>query len=90
MEMHRRNQVSGQARLVEIKIEGQLDESWSNWLEGMEVNIDGSVTTIRGVIKDQVALRGVLSKIWDVNLTLISVKTIEIETSHRRGKGERR
>jgi len=91
MKMDRHHQVPDRARMVEIKIQGQLDDSWSDWLEGMEVGVDGSMTTLRGVVLDQAALRGILSKIWDVNLSLISLNTIEIgssETIEREGNNE--
>jgi hypothetical protein len=70
-----------QARMVEIRIQGQLDESWSDWLEGMEVTVDDHSTILRGIIPDQAALRGILSKMWDVNLTLISIKVEEFNLS---------
>ena len=75
------HQMSNQARMVEIRIQGELDESWSDWLEGMEITVDDQMTTLRGVIRDQAALRGILSKIWDVNLSLISIKADEVEPS---------
>jgi hypothetical protein len=87
--MDQRKRFSDQARLVEIRIQGQLDESWPDWLEGMEVTVDDHLTTLRGVIPDQAALRGILSKIWDVNLFLISVNTIEKGSSDTNAKGER-
>ena len=86
MKTDRHHKVSDQARMVEIKIKGQLDESWSDWLEGMDVGVDGSMTTLRGVVLDQAALRGILSKIWDVNLSLISLNTIEIGSSKTIGR----
>ncbi len=71
------HQVSDQTRTYEIRIQGQLDDSWSDWLEGMEVTVEDNMTTLRGEIVDQAALRGILSKIWDVNLYLISINAIE-------------
>jgi hypothetical protein len=87
MKIDHRNQVSEQARMYEIRIQGQLDKSWSDWMEGMQIRIDGSMTILYGVIPDQAALRGILSKIWDVNLSLISISMIDIESSCTRGKG---
>lgn len=65
--------------LYEIKIKGHLDEHWLDWFEGMtlqhavdeETGLD--LTVLRGVFADQPALHGVLAKIRDLNLTLISV-----------------
>jgi hypothetical protein len=59
--------------LYEIKVRGQLDEKWSEWFGGMTITFDSDVTTLTGPVVDQAALRGMLSKIWDLNLTLISV-----------------
>ncbi len=63
----------------EIKIQGQLDSQWSIWFEGMNVThiengeSDLACTLIAGPVVDQPALHGLLTKIRDLNLTLISV-----------------
>lgn len=56
-----------------IEVEGQLDESWSGWFSGMTLTSQDDVSTLTGPLADQVALRGLLSRIWDLNLTLVSV-----------------
>jgi hypothetical protein len=66
----------------QIKIQGRLDESWSDWLEGMAITYESgsegsSTTTLTGAIMDQAALSGILTRIWSLNLTLISVTRIE-------------
>jgi hypothetical protein len=71
-----------QAARYRIKVQGMLDEGWSDWFSGMTVTFGGAgddapTTTLTGVVADQAALRGVLSKLWDLNLTLISVDRIE-------------
>lgn len=60
-----------------IKVEGRLDKSWSGWFSDLTVTYEGGVSTLTGHVADQAALRGILSKIWDLNLTLISVLRIE-------------
>lgn len=68
--------------LYEIKINGLLDEHWKPWFEGMELgNVTNgetgeACTLITGQIADQPALHGLLAKIRDLNLTLISVRKI--------------
>jgi hypothetical protein len=62
----------------QITLQGSLDPDWSDWLNGFEVrtevNSDGACTTIlAGEIPDQAALRGVLNKIWDLNLELVAL-----------------
>jgi hypothetical protein len=57
----------------QIRIQGVLDQNWTCWFEGLSIEeVDGE-TLITGPFKDQAALRGVLNKIWDLNLTLISL-----------------
>jgi hypothetical protein len=60
----------------EIRAEGVLDERWSAWFDGLAVTSDGDVTTITGPVADQSALHGVLAKVHDLGLTLISVRRI--------------
>jgi len=73
----------------EIKIKGSLDNHWSQWFEGMVLKrVDNSeigqiCTLITGPIPDQPALHGLLAKIRDLNLTLISVHRINSETNKR-------
>ncbi len=61
----------------EIKVLGHLDESWSGWLEGMVISYNNGCTVLTGKMADQAALRGLLSKVWDLNQTLISVNRVE-------------
>jgi hypothetical protein len=60
----------------EIKVEGQLDKSWSGWFSDLTVTYEDGVSTLAGHVTDQAALRGILSRIWDLNLALISVVRI--------------
>lgn len=58
----------------EIKVEGYLDECWSDWLGGLTVTHDGQgCTLLVGAIADQAALHGILAQIRDLGLTLISL-----------------
>ena len=62
----------------QVKIRGHLNVKWAEWLCGKNVKINNAgensaETTIYLIVPDQAALRGVLNKIWDLNLTLISV-----------------
>lgn len=69
----------------QIKIDGELPESWSDWFNGLVTEThtmaDGSlVTTLIGPVIDQAALHGILSKIGDLNLKLIAVAELEPQT----------
>jgi hypothetical protein len=58
----------------EIKIRGQLDQSWSEWFEWLKLtHIEGDVTLLSGSLPDQAALHGLLERVRDLNLTLLSV-----------------
>ena len=62
--------------IYEIKIQGYLDKDWSSWLDGMSISYQDNCTILIGKMSDQSALRGLLSKVWDMNQTLISVNRI--------------
>lgn len=62
----------------QIRVQGWIGEGWANWFDGMTmiyegVDDDSSITILTGPVLDQAALRGLLSKVWDLNLTLLSV-----------------
>lgn len=67
----------GSAACYEIRIDGVLDSHWAAWFEGLQVNSDGTQTVISGLIADQPALHGLLAKIRDLGLCLISVRRQE-------------
>jgi hypothetical protein len=60
----------------EIKVKGELDTRWSDWFEGLTLtHLEGEETLLAGPLPDQAALHGLLEKIRDLNLTLISVNS---------------
>ncbi len=76
-ENHGRLESDPQGDVYEIQIKGQLDASWSDWLEGLEVRLlDNGEMILAGRIADQAALMGILMKLYGLNLTLISAKKV--------------
>jgi len=67
----------GQRPIYEIRVMGRLDEKWADWFGGMDIATGSSqgspITVLTGPVVDQAALRGLLAKIWDLNLTVTSV-----------------
>jgi hypothetical protein len=62
----------------EIRVEGVLDSRWSAWFEGLQLSSDEpGQTTIAGPVSDQAALHGLLAKVRDLALPLISVRRID-------------
>jgi hypothetical protein len=65
-------------RSYEIRIQGHLDQHWSDWFGGLIVtHEDDGTTTLRGAIADQAHLHGLLAKVRDLGATLISVNADE-------------
>ena len=63
--------------VYEIRIEGLLTNQWSGWFEGLAIqNHPDGATTINGLLADQAALFGVLTKIHALNLKIISVRRL--------------
>jgi hypothetical protein len=76
---HRTNKPSSPG-YYEIRIRGQLDSNWSDWFNGLEVTPqENGETVIGGTLPDQAALHGILTKIFNLRLVLLSVRRIEAE-----------
>lgn len=60
--------------IYEIRVKGGLADHWSNWFEGLAIQVEPKgETTLRGELTDQAALFSVLTRIHSLNLELISV-----------------
>ena len=59
----------------EIQVKGYLDARWNGLFEGMTIAWKNNVTTISGMVADQAALHGLLARVRDYGLVLISIKS---------------
>ncbi|MGD8243953.1 MAG: hypothetical protein PVI63_02035 [Anaerolineae bacterium] len=65
-------------QVVEIRIKGRIDEHWSDWFEGLTITYtDQGETLLTGEVADQAALYGLLAKLRDLGLALVSVEQVE-------------
>ena len=62
---------------IVIKIHGHLDENWEEWFDGMNISYKNDLTILSGEQKDKSFIYGMLNKIRDLNLKLVSVEITE-------------
>ena len=71
------------AAVYEIRVQGELDEGWTDWfgdgqrVSALDIRAERGVTTLTGQVADQPALFGLLLKIRDLSLALLSVNLVE-------------
>ena len=75
--MNRNKEMDG--AFYEIRVRGRLDALWGEFFDGMTVAPGEDVTTIKGFVADQSALHGLLARVRDIGLVLVSVKSAEGE-----------
>jgi hypothetical protein len=74
--------------IYKIRVKGHLDPCWSEWFDGLRItNEPNGEALLSGYIVDQAALHGVLAKVRDLILQLISVTSVQ--TDHQEGSGNR-
>jgi hypothetical protein len=73
----------------EIRLQGRLDQRWSTWFDGMTLTTSpdpagaGVLTVLRGHVVDQAALHGLLARLRDIGLPLLSVTRVEPDKTDR-------
>jgi len=73
-ETHASTEDHCEAELYEIRIRGHLDDRWADWFESMAITLeDNGDTVLTGPVVDQAALHGLLKKVRDLGLPLLSV-----------------
>ncbi|MBN1265626.1 MAG: hypothetical protein JXA25_09045 [Anaerolineales bacterium] len=64
---------------VEVRIQGQLDQKWADWLEGFAItHCDEGETLLSGTVLDQAAAYGLIAKLRDLGVKLVSVEISEL------------
>jgi hypothetical protein len=80
-----------EAGLYEIRIKGHLDTRWAAWFDGLSLTPDSDGTTvIRGPVIDQAALHGLLQRVRDIGLPLVSVTHVDPATRDTGARTKRR
>lgn len=70
----------GQAEVYQIRIKGHLNSQWTDWFEGLSITLEADGDTLlTGPVVDQAALHGLLKKIRDLGMPLVSVVQVEQE-----------
>jgi hypothetical protein len=64
-------------QLYEIRLKGHLDDRWAEWFEGLTITLeDDGNTLFTGPVVDQAALHGLLKRVRDLGMTLVSVNFV--------------
>lgn len=63
----------------EVRVEGVLDGRWSEWFQGLRIENHDGETILSGTLPDQPALHGILDKVRDLGLTIITVRRLPSE-----------
>jgi hypothetical protein len=74
---------TAQQTVYQIRIKGHLSHQWTEWFEGLTITLeeDGN-TLLTGIVVDQAALHGLLKKVRDLGMPLLSVNSIEPGTQN--------
>jgi hypothetical protein len=73
------------AMVYEIRLKGHLDDRWAGWFEEFTIKLEeNGITLLSGPVVDQAALHGLLKKVRDVGLPLLSVNSVEPDTKEVR------
>jgi hypothetical protein len=88
-EKHASTQDHYEPGIYEIRIKGHLDDKWADWFEGLTITLeDNGDTLLTGPVIDQAALHGLLKKVRDLGLPLVSVSPVEPGPSTTLGAGQ--
>ncbi len=87
-ETHASPEDQSEPGFYEIRIKGHLDDRWSDWFGGLAITLeDNGDTLLTGPVVDQAALHGLLKKVRDLGMPLVSVSPVEPGPPTRLGTG---
>ena len=76
---------TSKGQYYEIRLKGHLEARWLKWFDGLAITLDENGNTLlSGLVADQAALHGLLKKVRDVGLPLLSVNSVEPDTKEDR------
>jgi hypothetical protein len=79
---------SSRPMAYQVRLTGQLDARWADWFEGLTITLDGGDTLISGPVVDQAALHGLLKRVRDLGMPLVSVSPVEPDPPTTLGTGQ--
>ncbi len=73
----------GQPMFFQIRIKGHLGSEWTDWFEGLAITLeDNGDTLLTGPVVDQAALHGLIKKVRDLGIPLVSVNRVPFNETH--------
>src|SRR5439155_22910609 len=77
----------GQPLVYQIRIKGHLGRDWTDWFEGLSITLeDNGETLLTGPVIDQAALHGLLKKVRDVGMPLVSVMRVKPDLAEAKAR----
>jgi hypothetical protein len=76
-ERFRNHQESHRPTVYQIRIHGQIGQKWTDWFDGLSISLVEGDTLLTGPLVDQAALHGIMKKLRDLGVTLVSINQIK-------------
>jgi hypothetical protein len=88
---NKRIPLSDQPSVFQIRIKGHLGRQWADWFDGMAITLeDDGDTLLTGPVADQATLHGLIKKVRDLGMTLVSINSVsdQADTPARKKNGQ--